>query len=79
MGNPADDPNRFREASPIFFMDKAQAPVQLVQARDALHKLGKPVDLVVYENEGHSFAKVRNRADCWKRRTIFLEKHLGKH
>ena len=91
MGNPADDPNRFREASPIFFIDKVQAPVQLVagtqdprcplsesvQARDALHKLGKPVDFIVYEDEGHSFAKVRNRADCWKRRAIFLEKHLG--
>jgi dipeptidyl aminopeptidase/acylaminoacyl peptidase len=92
MGIPSEDPERFREASPIFFMDRVQAPVQLVagtqdsrcplsesvQARDALHKLGKPVDFIVYADEGHSFAKVRNRADCWKRRAIFLEKHLGK-
>jgi dipeptidyl aminopeptidase/acylaminoacyl peptidase len=91
MGNPADDPDRFREASPIFFVDRVRAPVQLVagtqdprcplsesvQARDALHRLGKPVDFIVYEDEGHSFAKVHNRADCWKRRAIFLEKHLG--
>lgn len=90
MGNPKEDPDRFREASPIFFMDKVRAPAQLmagtqdvrcplsesVQARDILLKLGKTVDFVVYEDEGHSFRKVQNRVDAWKRRAAFLERHL---
>jgi len=90
MGDPVRDAERFREASPIFFMDNVRAPVQLVagaqdtrcpiaesvQARDALLKLGKPVDFVVYEDEGHSFRKIRNRVDAWRRRAEFLEKHL---
>lgn len=94
IGDPANVPERFREASPIFFMDKVRAPVQLiagtqdprcplsesVQARDALLKLlklGKPVDFVVYEDEGHSFRKVQNRVDAWKKRAALLEEHLA--
>jgi len=90
MGDPVKDSDRFREASPIFFMDRVRVPVQLVagtqdprcplsesvQARDALLRLGKPVEFVVYEDEGHSFRKVKNRVDAWKKRATFLEKHL---
>jgi dipeptidyl aminopeptidase/acylaminoacyl peptidase len=90
MGDPNEVPDRFREASPIFFIDRVRSPVQLmagsqdtrcplsesVQARDGLAKLGKTVDFIVYEDEGHSFRKVGNRVNGWKRRTAFLEKHL---
>ncbi len=30
MGDPAENPERFREASPFFFMDEIGAPVQLI-------------------------------------------------
>ncbi len=91
MGDPKDDPERFRQASPIFFIENVRAPVQLiagahdprcpmsepVQARDALEKLGRPSDFVLYEDEGHGFRKTDNRVDALKRRATFLEKYLG--
>jgi len=91
MGDPKDDPERFRQASPIFFIENVRAPVQLiagahdprcplsesVQARDAIEKLGRPSDFVLYEDEGHGFRKTDNRVDALKRRATFLEKYLG--
>jgi len=91
MGDPARDPERFREASPIFFMESVEAPVQIIagaqdprcpmsesmQARDALQKLGRPIDFVVYEDEGHGFRKTENRVSALKRRADFLEQHLA--
>lgn len=90
MGDPVENAERFHDASPIFFIDQVRAPVQLMagtqdtrcplsesqQAKDALQKLGRDVDFVVFEDEGHSFRKVQNRIDGWDRRAAFLEKHL---
>jgi len=90
MGDPSQDPERFREASPIFFMESVQAAVQLVagaqdprcpmsesvQARDVLLKLGKTVEFVVYEDEGHGFRKTENWIEAMKKRAAFLERHL---
>jgi dipeptidyl aminopeptidase/acylaminoacyl peptidase len=90
MGTPAENVERFREASPIFFMDNVRVPVQLiagandplcpmsesVQAKDALQKLGKPVDFVDYKDEGHGFRNTDNRVDALKKRAAFLEKYL---
>lgn len=92
MGDPAQDPERFREASPIFFMEKVRAAIQLiagaqdprcpisesVQARDALHNLDKPVEFLDYEDEGHGFRKTENKVDALKRRAIFFEKYVAK-
>ena len=91
MGDPVRNADRFREASPLFFIDGVQAAVQIVagandprcpmsesvQARDALRKLGKPVDFVAYNDEGHGFRNTENRVDAMKKRASFLEKHLG--
>jgi dipeptidyl aminopeptidase/acylaminoacyl peptidase len=91
MGDPVKNAERFREASPIFFIERVEAPVQIVagaqdprcpmsesvQARDALQKLGRPIDFIVYEDEGHGFRKTENRVGALKRRADFLEKHLA--
>jgi dipeptidyl aminopeptidase/acylaminoacyl peptidase len=90
MGHPEKDYERFREASPIFFLDRIRAPVQLIggahdprcpvseidQAKRELQKLGKPFDLVIYEDEGHGFRRLDNRVDAYKRRATFLERYL---
>jgi dipeptidyl aminopeptidase/acylaminoacyl peptidase len=90
MGDPERDRERFIEASPIFFIDRIQAPVQLIggrhdprcppgeieQAERELRRLGKAVETVIYEDEGHGFRKLENRVDAYKRICHFISRHL---
>lgn len=90
MGDPKKDYERLRNASPIFFIDRIEAPLQLIagrhdprcpvsetkQAEEELRRLGKVFDLVIYEDEGHVFRKLENRVDAFKRRARFLNKYL---
>jgi len=92
MGDPDKDCERFHDASPIFFIDNLKAPVQLIagardprcpasesrQAQQNLLKSGKVFDLVIYEDEGHEFRKLRNHVDAFKRLTQFLNRYLDK-
>jgi len=91
FGDPEKDRDRYYERSPFFFLDRIQAPVQLicgandprcpaqesVQARDALRALGKECDFVLYPDEGHSFLKTENVVDAKRRRVEFLARFLG--
>jgi dipeptidyl aminopeptidase/acylaminoacyl peptidase len=66
------------------------APVQLIcgahdprcpaaeslDARDKLVELGKEVQLLLYEDEGHSFLKMANVIDAEAKRVEFLLKVL---
>lgn len=47
-----------------------------IQARDALVAQGKPSNLVLYEDEGHTFLKTENVVDAKKRRVTFLAEVL---
>ncbi|HZD56551.1 MAG TPA: S9 family peptidase [Anaerolineales bacterium] len=90
MGNPQENHNLWHDRSPYFFLDRIQAPVQLVcgvhdprcpasesvRARKALLELGKQVDFALYEDEGHSFLKIENVIDAEMRRVSFLAKAL---
>ena len=92
MGDPQENYERWYNASPYFFIDRVKAPVQLicgandprcpasdsVDARDKLAELGKEVELIVYEDEGHSFLRVENVIDSELRRVEFLERMLEK-
>ncbi|MGH2523463.1 MAG: alpha/beta hydrolase family protein [Anaerolineales bacterium] len=91
FGHPEKDAGRYREYSPIFFMENIVAPVQLIagandprcpaeeteQAALALQQLDVPYEVIIYPDEGHSFRKVENRIDAYRRRAEFLLKHLG--
>lgn len=86
MGDPVEYHDLWYERSPYFFLDRIQAPVQLIcgandprcpasdsiEARDKLLALGKQVDFVLYEDEGHSFLKIENVVDHELRRVAFL-------
>ena len=86
FGDPEKDRQRFYERSPFFFLDRITAPVQLIcgandprcpaseslQARDRLVALGKPCELVLYNDEGHGFLKTENLVDAERRRVVFL-------
>lgn len=90
FGDPVKDHDLYYERSPFFFLDRVQAPVQLIsgahdvrcpasestQAREALLAMGKECELVLYEDEGHSFLKRENVIDAEKRRVAFLAQVL---
>ena len=91
MGDPQENYARWYNASPYYFLDRINAPVQLIcggndprcpasdslDARDKLVSLGKDVELLLYEDEGHEFLKIENVLDAETRRVEFLQKHLG--
>ena len=90
MGDPQTHADLWRERSPFFHLDQIQAPIQLIcgandprcpaseslAARDALQALGKPVELLLYPDEGHAFLKTENVIDHELRRVEFLRRCL---
>jgi dipeptidyl aminopeptidase/acylaminoacyl peptidase len=86
FGDPDKDHDLWQERSPGLFIDRVQAPLQLICGRqDArcpisdsiaahaeLTRLGKPVELIIYEDEGHTFLKRENHIDSELRRVAFL-------
>jgi dipeptidyl aminopeptidase/acylaminoacyl peptidase len=90
MGDPKENYERWYNASPYFFLDKIQAPVQMIcggndprcpasdsiETRDKLLEFGKHVDFLLYEDEGHAFLKIENVLDAETRRVEFLVKAL---
>jgi dipeptidyl aminopeptidase/acylaminoacyl peptidase len=90
MGDPNDNYDKWYSASPYFFLDRVSAPVQLIcgahdprcpaveslDARDKLVELGKEVQLLLYQDEGHSFLKMENVIDAEVKRVKFLAKVL---
>jgi dipeptidyl aminopeptidase/acylaminoacyl peptidase len=90
MGYPKEDYERWYNASPYFFLDRINAPVQLIcggndprcpasdslDARDKLVELGKEIELILYENEGHVFLNINNVLHSEMMRVEFLMKVL---
>jgi dipeptidyl aminopeptidase/acylaminoacyl peptidase len=92
MGRPDENFELWRERSPYFFLDQVQAPVQIIcgqndprcpasdsiLAYQRLLDLGYQVDFKMYEDEGHSFLKLKNIIDSEIRRVTFLAGILEK-
>jgi dipeptidyl aminopeptidase/acylaminoacyl peptidase len=92
FGDPVRDHDRWFERSPSNFLDRVQAPLQLicgrndarcpvrdsVSAYEQLRKMGKPVELLIFEDEGHSFLKLDNIIRAESRRVDFLAEALGR-
>jgi len=90
MGDPKERYEKWYNASPYFFLDRVSAPVQLIcggndprcpandsiDAHDKLVKLGKEVELLLYEDEGHTFLKIENIIDSETKRIEFLARAL---
>ena len=90
FGDPVEKHDLWQERSPSFFLDRILAPLQLVCGRrDArcpvsdsivaqvvLHRMGKVVELIIYEDEGHIFLKMENILDSEIRRAAFVAKYL---
>jgi dipeptidyl aminopeptidase/acylaminoacyl peptidase len=90
MGDLEKNKDLYHDRSPIFFVDQIKAPLLLLaggndprcpkeeaqQVVDAVKKRNGVVDLKVYENEGHGFARVENQIDAYKRVSDFLKAHV---
>jgi dipeptidyl aminopeptidase/acylaminoacyl peptidase len=91
MGDPVTDRELWRERSPFFFADRIKAPLLLLagendircpaeeteQMAEAVRQRGGNVEVKIYENEGHGFARRENNIDSIKRAASFLEAHVG--
>jgi dipeptidyl aminopeptidase/acylaminoacyl peptidase len=90
MGDPVKNKALWEDRSPINFVDRIKAPVLLLaggndprcpkseaqQVSDAIKKRGGAVELKIYPNEGHGFARVENQIDAYTRVADFLKKYV---
>ncbi len=90
MGDPIKNKSLWEDRSPINFVDRIRAPLLLLaggndprcpkseaqQVFDAVKKRGGVVELQVYDDEGHGFARVENQIDAYKRVAAFLKQHV---
>jgi dipeptidyl aminopeptidase/acylaminoacyl peptidase len=79
-------------ASPTRLADRIKVPVSLMAGREdfraapihtelmekALRELGKPVEMKIYEGEGHGNYLPENRLDFANRVIAFLDRHIGR-
>ncbi len=91
MGDPINDHDLWRDRSPFFFADRIRAPLLILagandircpaeeteQMAEAVRRNGGVVEVKIYENEGHGFARRENEIDAIKRVARFLESHTG--
>jgi dipeptidyl aminopeptidase/acylaminoacyl peptidase len=77
--------------SPLFKADQIKAPLLIGQGAndprvkqaeseqivEAMRKANKPVEYIVYMDEGHGFARPENRLHFYAKAEEFLAKHLG--
>jgi len=91
VGDPEKNVEFLQLRSPLFFVDRIQAPlligqggndVRVVQAEsdqivDAMRQANKPVEYVVYTDEGHGLVRPENRLHFVAKAEEFLAKYLG--
>lgn len=91
VGNLDTEPDFLKERSPLFFCDRIQKPLLIGQGAndprvkqaesdqivEAMAQAGKPVEYVLYPDEGHGFARPQNRLHFYAIAETFLAKYLG--
>lgn len=89
-GDPVENYDRWKEGSPFFYLDRINAPVQLIAsandircpASDAIaaHKkmkdLGLNSELIVFQDEGHELLKIENIVESYKSQKKFFNRVL---
>lgn len=90
VGNPEKDKELLFDRSPINFVDNIKCPLLVIQGKqdprvveseseqivNKLRSMGKPVDYILLEDEGHGFSKVSNQISVFKEKIKFLETNL---
>ena len=90
VGDPDEDADMLRERSPITYVDNIRAPVLIMQGAndprvvqaesdqmvERLRQLGRTVEYMVFEDEGHGFVKIPNVLKAYRATTGWFEKYL---
>jgi len=90
VGDPVEDAEFLKERSPINYVDNIKAPILIIQGANdprvvkaesdqmvaRIKELGREVEYIVFEDEGHGFTKPANYLKALKSSALFLEKHL---
>jgi len=90
VGDVEKDNEFLKSRSPLFYVDRIKAPLLIGQGAndprvkqaesdqiaEALRKAGKPVEYIVYTDEGHGFARPENSLHFFAKAEEFLAKHL---
>ncbi len=91
VGNPDTEPEFLDSRSPLYKADQIQRPLLIAQGANdprvkqaeseqivqALRDRGKEVEYLLFEDEGHGFARPENRLKFYAHAEKFLAKHLG--
>jgi len=91
VGHPEEDKELLTSASPVFHVDKIEAPLFVAQGANdprvkidesdqivnALKDRGIEVEYMVKENEGHGFHNQENKFDFYRAMEKFLNQHIG--
>lgn len=91
VGNLETEEEFLKSRSPLFFCDRIQKPLLIAQGANdprvkqaesdqivnAMRNAEKPVEYVLYTDEGHGFARPENRLHFYAIAEEFLAKYLG--
>ena len=91
VGDPATDRDFLVERSPRTHIGDVACPLLVIQGQndprvveresrdlvDELRGLGRDVDYLVFEDEGHDVLKLGNRVRCYDRIVGFFSHHLS--
>ncbi len=90
VGDPAVDRDFLVERSPATYIERITCPLLVIQGQndprvveresrdvvERLRALGKTVDYLVFEDEGHDVLKYKNKVTCYTKITEFFAHHL---
>jgi dipeptidyl aminopeptidase/acylaminoacyl peptidase len=91
VGNLETEEEFLKSRSPVFFADRICRPLLIAQGAndprvkqteseqivEAMRRRGKPVEYIVYTDEGHGFARPENRLHFYAMTEEFLARYLG--
>ena len=92
LGDPVNDRDFLIERSPKTYIDQIQCPLLVIQGKndprvieqesrdlvEHLRSIGKQVEYLMFDNEGHDVLKLENRVTCYNSITEFFKKQLLK-
>ncbi len=93
VGDPVKEPEFMKERSPSTYIHQIQCPLLVIQGKndprvweqesrelvEELRGMGKQVDYLMFEDEGHDVLKFDNRVRCYNAITDFFTAHLRPH
>lgn len=91
VGNPKTEESFLKSRSPLFFVDRIKAPLLVAQGAndprvdqsesdrivEELRKRNKPVEYLLFPDEGHGFVRPENNLQLAAKSETFLGRYLG--